>query len=374
VWKHSLPILLAAITVTSPIQLSWGSSSSAAIAAPTASPSDSGQFRNFYEVLDDLLGDFEYDLKNGNVAGLKDVSMRNIAISENIPPSFKSHLELLITEKILKNTKTRVVQCLPCRARKTSLNGDQVVITSPDTNAAELARIAKTANIEHFMDAAFSFQPSGMVMSMYITDPESGSIIWSRSYNSETSRAAAFRRGVDYNQLDEARRQTEYSPTIQSRLAIYYLFEPALPKATGCLALGYRMMERYDNRKKEVGFEVNYMTDASTIVNSAGASTENFYAGFGLNLTLLFVHAWNFIGEEENYNKIRGSFFIGLGGTYASGFLGGLVRGGYEWRLAKHFGVNLNLGYRPSSTAFLAGTSTGTVSGMEYGLGVNVLF
>jgi hypothetical protein len=382
VWKDSKSLIILNVLALTVLELNFTNSVLAAsggstVAAPNAAPAQSeegGGARNFYEVLDDLLGDFEYDLKNGNVMGLKDLSIRNIAISENIPPSFKSHLELLITEKILKTSKTRVIQCLPCRARKTSLNGDQVVITSPDTNPAELSRIAKSSNIDHFLDAAFSYQPSGLVISMYITDPDTGSIVWSRSYNSETSRAAAFRRGVDYNQLDEARKQTEYSPTIQSRLSLYYMFEPALPKTAGCLVLGYRMVERYDNRKKEVGFEANYMTDASTIVNSAGASSENFYAGFGLNMTFLFLHAWNFIGEEENYNKIRGSAYLGVGGTYASGFLGGLIRTGYEWRLAKHFGVSLNLGYRPSSTAFLAGESTGTVSGLEYGLGINVLF
>ena len=155
---------------------------------------------------------------------------------------------------------------------------------------------------------------------------------------------------------------------------MYYLFEPDLPQTAGCLALGYRMVERYDNRKKEVGFEVNYMTDASTIVNKSGASTQNLYSGFGLNLTFLFLHAWNLIGEEENYNRVRGSIYAGVGGTYASGFLGGLFRGGYEWRLGRHFGVSLNLGYRPSSTAFVGASSSGTISGLEYGLGVSLLF
>jgi hypothetical protein len=134
------------------------------------------------------------------------------------------------------------------------------------------------------------------------------------------------------------------------------------------------MVERYDNRKKEVGFEANYLTDASTIVNKEGASAQNFYAGFGFNVTFLFLHAWNLIGEEESYNKIRGSIFLGVGGTYASGYLGGLFRTGYEWRLAKHFSANLVLGYRPSATAYLNNQSTGTVSGMEYGLGIGFLF
>lgn len=342
-------------------------------AQPTKTANREGE-RNFYEVLEDVLGDFEYDLKNGNVGGLKDLSIRNVALSENIPPSFKSHLELLITERVLKTSKTRVIQCLPCRSRKTSLNGDQVVITSPETNQEELGRIAKTSGIGHFMDIAFSYQPSGIVISMYIVDPDNGSIVWSRSYNSETSMAAAFRRGVDFNQVDQARKQTEYTPIIQNRLMMYYLFEPSLPSTSGCLALGFRTVERYDNRKKEVGFEANYMANASTIINSSGASSQDVYKAFGFNLTMLFHHAWNFIGEEENYNHVRGSFSLGVGGTYAGGFLGGLIRSSYEWRLGKHYGVSLILGYRPASTAFIAGTASGTISGLEYGLGINVLF
>lgn len=333
--------------------------------------------RNFYQVLEDLLADFEYDLKSGQVTGLKDVAIRNIATSENVPGSFRNHLELVVTERILKTTKARVVQCLPCRAKRTTLNGDQVVITSAETNPAELSRIAKMSNIAHFMDVAFAYQPSGMVLSMYITEPEAGGIIWSRSYNSETSRAAAYRRGVDYSQIDDARKMNEYQPTIQYRMTAYYLFERNVNAYTGCIGVGFRMVERYDNRKKEVGFELNYLKDASTLAGSTTAATQtaaNMNLYNGMNVTLLFIHAWNFIGAEENFNLVRGGAFAGIGGTYASGFLGGLIRGGYEWRLAKHWSVSSILGYRPASTAFFNNTEAGTVSGLEFGVGISGFF
>ena len=343
------------------------------VASFAAKAADQPPMRNFYEVLDDVIGDFEYDLKNGNVNGLKDLAIRNIAMSENVPPSFKSHLELLITEKIMKTSKTRVIQCLPCRAKKTTLNGDQVIISSNDNNPVELSRIAKMSGISDFMDVSFAYQPAGLILSMSISDPESGSIVWSRSYNSENSKAAAYRRGVDFSQVDDARKQTEYIPTIQYRATIYYLFEPDVSGTAGCVAGGVRMMERYDNRKKEVGFEMNYMMDSSTIVGGAAATgTVHLYQGF--NLTLTFVHAWNFIGEEESFNKVRGSAFAAVGGTYTSGFLGGVIRGGYEWRLAKHNAVTAVLGYRPTATAFLGATAAGAVSGLEYGLGISYLF
>ncbi len=353
---------------------------SAARAEPPQAPAESAvtygsgtNERNFYQVLEDLLGDFEYDLKNGQVQGLKDLAIRNIATSENIPPSFKNHLELVVTERILKNTKTRVIQCLPCKAKRTTVNGDEVIITSAETNPAELSRIAKLAGIADFMDIAFAYQPNGMVMSMTIVEPDGGGIIWSRSYNSETSRASAFRRGVDYSQTDEARRATEYYPTVAHRLAIYYLFERNTSGTTGCLGIGYRLVERYDNRKKEVGFEVDYLKDSSTLVNSSASTIGNLYSGF--NLTLLFFHSWNLIGDEENFNRVRGNIFAAIGGTYASGFLGGLIRSGYEWRLARHWAVSGVLGFRPKATAFIGASSTeASVSGPEFGVGINYLF
>jgi hypothetical protein len=359
-------LILASLVATQIFALA-----SVALSRSAHAADDKEKFRNFYEVLDDLMADFEYDLKNGQVSGLKDLSIRNIAVSENVPQSFKSHLELTIQEKILKDSKTRMVQCLPCRAKRTTLNGENVVITSPESNPVELSRIAKISGISNFMDVAFSYQPSGMVLSMTISDPESGGIVWSRSYNSETSRASAFRRGVDYSQIDEARKQTDYTPTVQHRVIAYYLFEKNVSGYTGSLGVGYRMVERYDNRHKEVGFELDYLKDASTIIGKQADPT-NLYGS--TNLTLLFMHAWNFIGPEENFNLVRGSFFAGIGGTYASGFLGALIRTGYEWRLAKHWAVSANLGYRPPATPFISGAEQPSVSGAEFGIGINALF
>ena len=346
--------------------------------APAGSNGKSGTERNFYEVLEDLLVDFEYDLTNGNVQGIRDLAIRNIAASENIPNSFKNHLELVITERVLKTSRTKMIQCLACKAKRTQVDGDQVVISSTDTNPQELSRIAKMAGISNFMDVAFTYQPGGMVLSLTTIDPESGSIIWSRSYNSETSRASAFRRGVDFTQTDEARRSAEYKPTLQYRLGTYYMIESNVEGQTGCLGIAFRMMERYDNRRKEVGFEMNYLADATYLAagsltgGTTDPTTVNLYTGF--NLTLLFMHSWNLIGTEENYNQIRHNIFTGVGGTYSSGFLGGLLRAGYEARLAKHWAVNATFGYRPAAKAFLAATEIGSVSGIEAGLGVNYLF
>ena len=346
-------------------------SSSKADSAPEP-PSGS---RNFYQVLDEVLSDFEFDLKSGQAIGMKDLSIRNVVTSENIPPSFKPHLELLITERILKTTKARVVHCLACRSKSAKLNGETMVISSAETNSAELQRIAKMNGVSNFMDVAFAYQPSGMMLSLQISDVESGTTLWSRNYNSETTRASAQRRGVDYQELEEAKTKMEYQSTIQVRPVLYTVMAPKASSGySTCLGFGVRMMERYDNRQKEVGFELNYYKDINSLIGLASAATDqtNIYSSF--NLTMLFQHAWSLFGNEENFNKPRSVIMGGIGGTYAAGFLGGLFRVNYEWRMAKHWSVSTFLGYRPTGTLVISSTKTAPLSGVEGGLGVGFIF
>ncbi len=356
-----LPVFLALI----PLLVTATDSYAEAPAAPNGS-------RNFYKVLDEVLADFEYELKAGQVMGIKDLSIRNIATSENVPPSFKSHLELLITERILKSAKTRVVHCVACRAKKTTLDEKSMMISSSEVNPAELQRMAKMNGIQNFMDVSFAYQPTGMMLSLQISDAETGTTIWTRNYNSESTRLAAQRKGVDYQETDETNVKMEYTPTVSVRPMIYTLMTPKAANSgySTSLGLGLRMMERYDNRHKEVGFEMNYYLDVPKLIGIT-QDPNNVWAKF--NLTMLFMHAWGLFGDEENYNQTRGVIHGGIGGTYASGVLGGLIRGGYEWRFAKHWVLDAFLGYRPKATVLISG-STSSLQGVEGGVGVGFNF
>jgi hypothetical protein len=331
--------------------------------------------RNFYEVLEDLMGDFSFDLKNSQVTGLKNIAIRNVTLSENIPASFKTHLELLLTENILKHGKARVIQCLACKSRKTVLEKEKVVVSSAATSQMQLSAIAKANGISNFLDAAFTLESKAMILSLSITDAEEGMIVWSQNYNSQKSRIAAFKSGVDFSQLDLDRVQTEYVPMIQTRFMTYFFSQPNISKNTPVLALGFRFVERYRNRKAEVGFEVDYMASTLSIAKSSTTSTStDLYHAYGFNFTALFLHAWNLIGSEENYNECRSSIMLGVGGSYLSGYLGGIVRSAYEVRLGKRFAFSLNLGYRPLAVAFLPSQETQKIMGLEYGMGIGILF
>ncbi|MGK5084292.1 hypothetical protein WDW37_13430 [Bdellovibrionota bacterium FG-1] len=358
------------------IKITFGLAFAMGIALPPAYAKAPWE-RDFYEVVKDVVGDFEYDLRDGSAKGVQNISLRNITTSENIPASFRDHLEVLINESIVNNTKSKVIQCIACRAKRATLTGSHFVVKTPETNPTELARIAKEAGIEHFLDAVFTFQSTSMILSLTISDPKDGTVVWTRNYNSETSRAAAFRRGIDYSQSDLARRVTEYAPSIQYRGVVYYLSEPNVTGLSGCVGAGFRMVQRYDNRKKEIGFEADYIRNAATLSGtvtgaSGGSSSDPDLYGM-INLTLLFVHSWNFIANKEDFDKVRGNILVGVGGTYSAGYMGGLIRTGWEWRLAKHFAVNAVVGFRPSSTAMIGAKGT-TISGAEIGAGINLLY
>lgn len=339
--------------------------------SPAAHAASTPKERDFYAVLDDTLGDFEFDLKHDAVKGTENIAIRDITVSERIPRSFTAHLEDLITERILRATKNKVIQCLGCRSRRTALSDDKISMISPRTSPKELQRVAKARGIQHFMDVTFTYQPTGIIMSMTITEPASANVVWTHTYNSESSRAAVMRRGLDMDQLDPStRRITEYPAILQYRLSVDYLFEPNVSGTTGCLGFAFRLVERYANRKMEIGFEAEYLKDSSS---SPSSTAPDLYSG--VNLTLLMLHAFNLFGSQEDFNQARASIYGGLGGTYTSGYLGALIRGGFEWRMAKHFATTVHLGYRPASTVFLPISSGVTsVSGMEYGAGISLMF
>jgi hypothetical protein len=330
--------------------------------------------RDFYGALDDTLGDFEFDLKHELVKGVEDISIRNVSLSENIPRAFAPHVEDLVIERILKATKTKVIQCVGCKARRMTLEsgGTRIRTTSPRTNAQELAALAKKEGIQHFLDVSFTYQPNGLLMSLEITEASDATLTWSKTYNSETSRAALLRRGYDPVELDPSQRRiTEYPSVLQYRLRVDYLVEPDVGGYSGCLGFSLRMVERYDNRKKELGFEFQYLRGSATLLH-ADAANASLYSG--VNATLVLLHAWNLIGAKEDFNQARVSVYGGLGGTFTSGFLGALFRVGAEYRLASHAAVTAQLGYRPSSTSFLPLGDGQSVSGVEPALGVSYLF
>lgn len=352
------------------IFLVWGVFLYTSVSQP-ARADDPPYERSFYQVLDEVLDDFEFDLKKSEVRGIKDVSIRNISLSDNVPSTFKQQLESKLTEKLISGANANVIQCPACRGKKTKIVKGQVILSNAENNPLELIRSAKSAGVSHFLDVTFTYQASEMLLSLTTIAPDTGSVQWTKTYSSEKSRAELKRQGINPDQ-EETNKKTEYAPTTQFRLNVSYQNEPDFNGRTGCLGFGFRGVERYDNLHKEVGFELGLLKNISSLSsNPSLEARDSLYQNF--NLSMLFVHAWNFFETQENYDDIRWSYFLAIGGTYTKGYLGALARTGFEWRFAKSWAAQANIGFRPKATTFINGAER-AVSGAEYGMGVSLMF
>ena len=244
-------------------------------------------------------------------------------------------------------------------------------MTSPATKTAELSKLAKVSGIRHFMDVAFSYQPTGMVMAFTITDPADGSVVWTRSYNSENSRAAAIRRGIALDEIDGTTRKITQFPPRSNIAREWTIFSSPTWDSDPVIGIAFRIVQRYGNRKRNSALRWN--TSRGRLIarpltfNPPTVLRSHEHDAFTCS-------AWNLIGSEEDCNKVRSNVYVGMGGTYTSGYLGGLFprRSGVE--AGQAFRHHVDRGYRPLSTVSIGSPTMPSAAGAEFGAGISLLF
>src|SRR4051812_46651038 len=130
--------------------------------------SSSTHVRRFHEVLDELLAEFGYDVKMGQIKGLSNVSVRKIRVSKAIPKTYEDYIETLLQERIRENSQVRLIACVPCKTRTSSLVDGKLMITSPATNMARPESAAAQLGIENFMDAVLVYHTTHMVLAVSV--------------------------------------------------------------------------------------------------------------------------------------------------------------------------------------------------------------
>ncbi len=285
------------------------------------------EMQQFNDAFETRLSEFESDLKAGKVFRLKSVAIRSVTTSARILSSYRSQIELRVTEKILKNTKARVVHCLACRTLK-----------SGDESRAELQRIATLSGIENFMDISLTEEASGVVLSIQVTHASDGGVEWLKRYSNVSE------------QPESIDSHSRHLP-VRIMESVFYVNTPnEYSGRYSLVGLGFTINHPYGHQQKEIGGEANYYF-----------STSNLYSYF--NLSLMLRHGWSIFGQEESIRLSPGLIFLGLGGTYVTGYWGALFRAGCEWHASRHWYLN-----------FFAGARTAPRFGPETGIGLSYGF
>lgn len=346
------------------------------------------EVRQFHQVLEDLLIEFGYDIKTGQLKGMNNLSVRRVTVSDAIPSSYKKFLSLLVAERIKKNAAIRVVQCITCQVKNSTLLDGKMIITSPVTDLSVLQTMAERLGIEFFIDVMLVYHTTHMVIGFEVFKASNQELVWAKSYNSESVKSRYQKLAIDYSQIASSRASDEYEPEYRF---MFGFGGGGIPNVAGeqldstMLALQFRGTEKFDRRRAEFGmiFSV-YLTVASVLSEypvqegTGDASTEEVEeedtvssdfiipaepAPFTAAVGLFGLYGHNFLPTVESYDDIRHGVHFGLGAMLASGYIAPALKVGWDVFFGKSYTFTLTANYMAPAKIYLGGETIDTAGG-----------
>ena len=328
--------------------------------------------RRFHEVLDALLIEFGYDLKMGQINGIKNLAIRKTEVNEVLPNSYRKYVKMLINERIMMNTDIHLISCILCENKYSKITDGKLIITSPTTNAALLRTTAEQLGIEYFMDVMLVYHPTHMVLAFEIFKANSDELIWSRAYNSETIRSRYQGLAIDYKQVSKSRNSDEYVPEYRVMVGVGPVTFPNVGGTSAdssMMGIEFRSMERFSKRQSEFGLS---LTLVETSTGLSGAPTDSAtpsnptapkpFKTAGM-LNVLFAH--NFIGSVESYDEIRQGLHVGGGAVVATGgYVAGMGRLGWDFFFGRRWVLSVAGMYIMPSELVVSGATVQTTGGV----------
>lgn len=352
----------------------------------------SSTIRRFHEVLDELLAEFGYDVKMGQIKGLSNLAFRKVRVSKAIPRTYEDYIEMLLAERIRENSQIRMIACVPCKTKTSALVDGRLMVTSPATNVARLESAAEMLGIENFMDAVLVYHTTHMVLAVNVFNAKSKELLWARTYNSETIKSRYQKLAVDYSQVAKSRPGEEYVPEYRF---LFGIGGGAVPNVGGdstdstMINLQIRATEKFNNRKTEFGMLTSIYKTTSSFIKEypaekpeGGAAedppeveekvTEPTPKPFQQALGVYAMYGHTFLGAVESYNKIRHGFHAGFGVLLAAGYFAPTVRGGWDIYMGRRFSTNIGALYIGRSSILVDGDTVETKGGLGGDLAISL--
>jgi hypothetical protein len=287
-------------------------------------------------------------------------------------------METLLAERIRENSQVKLIACVPCKTRTSSLVEGKLMITSPATNLAKLESAATLLGINYFMDAVLVYHTSHMVLAIDVFQAQTKELVWARTYNSETIKSRYQKLAIDYSQVAKSRPGEDYVPEYRSMFGLGGAILPNVSQKSEdntMLNMQIRGTEKFNNRHNEFGMLLSiYKTAQSSrsaypVEGSAGEASpeetnttqrpkpfEQAFGIYGLYSQLL-------IGSVESYNEIRHGFNGGLGGLFATGYLAPVFKAGWDIYLGRRFVGSFGLDFVGSSSVLINNKTVSTPGG-----------
>ncbi len=357
----------------------------------------SSHVRRFHEVLDELLAEFGYDVKMGQIKGLSNLAIRQVRVSKAIPKTYEEYMEVLLEERMRENSQVRLIACVPCKTRTSSLVDGKLMITSPATNMAKLEAAATMLGVEYFMDAVLVYHTTHMVLAIDVFNAQTKELVWARTYNSETIKSRYQKLAIDYSQVEKSRPGEDYVPEYR---VMWGFGGASMPNVGGTAKdstmfdMQVRATEKFNNRRTEFGMMLSLLkttsstlkdypaekpTDGSTTETAPttpanGTTSKPVPKPFQTALAIYGIYSHLFVGSVESYNETRYGAHFGLGGLASTGYLSPAGRVGLDIYMGRRFSAGFAFNYVASSSVLVDDQTVKTKGGPGADLILSVNF
>ncbi len=346
----------------------------------------STRVRRFHEVLDELLAEFAYDVRMGQLKSLKNVSIRKVDVSDSLPKTYRQYLELLVAERIRENSRVKLISCVPCKTKTSRLVEGKLMITSPTTNVGRMQQAADQLGIDNFIDVVLVYHTTHMVLAMQVFNTGTQELTWARTYNSETIKSRYQKLAIDYKQVKKSRPGEDYVPDYRFLVGLGGGIIPNVNNNSddsGMIAAMIRGTEKFDNRRHEFGLQLSVYMKKNSILGDHGTSSAisdapkleasaSELTPWTTAIAMYGMYARHLVGSIESYNEVRHGLNVGLGFLMAQSYLTASVRAGWDIYFGKRFATNLAVIGLAPSTDYVSSESVATSAGVGFELGMSI--
>ena len=288
--------------------------------------------RTFEATFNDLVQSFERDVTSRDLPIRSEVAFRLIEVQGDIPSSFRQHLKSRLSEALLRS-KVGIVR-------------------TP-------GKLVRALDVQLYLDR------QKLVLGISIHDLETNTLLKQLNYDSDELKAGSAQFSyMGKNETSVTDRVMQYPPSLLYGVSFSMVSLPDFGVRYSAGELGIRVLERYSSRKFELGTQLS-------VILGGGVAGGSAYEKISFQNVLTLGRS--FFGHFENYDQLRILGFLGLGGYYADGIIGSVLRGGIETRIGKSFSVVSSVGFRPKATGLLS-SETRSLSGIEVGIGLIAQF
>lgn len=324
--------------------------------------------RRFYDVLDELFAQFAFDAKQGMLAGLNPVAVRQVMVGPALPRDYEGYLAARVAAAIRQGPQVKLIDCLACRSRESRLIAGKMVFNNPASDIQLLRAAAASNGIEFFIDATLDYQPNQVFLVLQGYRAATQEVVWTKTYNSATLQSRFQNLAIDYSQVAPHK---PGAPIKTENRILAGMGMAVLPNVSNdvsdanMLVWHFRGTEKFTNRAHEFGMIMNLYQSTNSFLTNQNTTTdgnanpdtgtavvtnnkEPFTSAMGLQL----LYGRHFAGAIESYNEIRLGVNAGGGLVLAPSYVAASVRLGWDVYFGRAWAVVMAINYYTGAKTF----------------------